>query len=211
TQIFGRLTAGTDLRAARTELQAVHSGIMKDHPEAYSPTAKFEINAVMLRDQITSGARTLLLVLLGASGLVFIIACSNVANLILARTVRREGELAVRAALGAGKATLRRMLLAESLLLCGTGATVGIIAASPMFSLLARYASRLSVRAVDLKLDSSPLWVGAGLALASAVLLAFIPRLPSSDASHGVGLTSAGLRITGGTKRRLRVFAVTQI
>ena len=58
----------------------------------------------MFRDQITSGARTILLVLLGAAGLVFIIACSNVANLILARTVRREGELAVRAALGASKA-----------------------------------------------------------------------------------------------------------
>ena len=76
----------------------------------------------MLRDEITSGARTVLLVLLAASGLVFIIACSNVANLILARTVRREGELSIRAALGANTWTLRRMLLAESLLLCGAGA-----------------------------------------------------------------------------------------
>jgi len=79
----------------------------------------------LLRDQITSGARTVLLVLLAASGLVFIIACSNVANLILARTVRREGELAVRVALGASKGALRRMLLAESLLLCGAGAALG--------------------------------------------------------------------------------------
>jgi len=65
-----------------------------------------------------------LLVLLAASALVFIIACSNVANLILTRTVRREGELATRAALGASTGALRRMLLAESLLLCGAGAAV---------------------------------------------------------------------------------------
>ena len=73
----------------------------KAHPEAYSPKADFRIDAVLLRDQITSRARTVLLVLLAASVLVFVIACSNVANLILARTVRRENELAIRAALGA--------------------------------------------------------------------------------------------------------------
>ena len=70
---------------------------------------------------------TVLLVLLAASALVFVIACSNVANLILARTVRREGELAVRAALGASAAALRRTLLAESLVLCVTGAVLGVL------------------------------------------------------------------------------------
>ena len=211
TQIFGRLAPGADLNAARSELETVHAAIIKEHPEAYSAKADFRINAVLLRDQITSRARTLLLVLLGASGLVFIIACSNVANLILARTVRREGELAVRAALGAGKKTLRRLLLAESLLLCGTGAVTGVLIAGPMFLELSRYASRLSVRALSLTFDSSALWVGAGLAIVSAVLLAFIPRLPSSDASQGLGLTASSLRITGGTKRRLRAFAIVQI
>src|SRR5579864_7479004 len=137
----------------------------------------------MLRDQITSGARTILLVLLAASGLVFIIACSNVANLVLARTVRRQGELAIRAALGAGSGALRRLLLAESLLLCGAGAALGVISAKPMVTLLARYASRFSVRALDLTVDWSMLWVGAGLAILSAVILAFVPRLPSADSS----------------------------
>ena len=72
----------------------------------------------------------MLLVLLAASVLVFVVACSNVANLILARTVRREGELAVRTALGASRSALRRMLLAESLLLCGAGAGLGVWSAS---------------------------------------------------------------------------------
>jgi predicted permease len=152
-----------------------------------------------------------LLVLLAASGLVFVIACSNVANLILARTVRREGELAIRAALGASTAVLRRTLLAESLLLCGAGALLGVLSARPMVAVLARYAARFSVRALDLKVDSSMLWVGAALAIVAAVLLAFVPRLPSGDTSHGIGLSSGSLRITGSTTRRQRVFAVTQI
>ena len=92
--------------------------------------------------------------LLAASALVFIIACSNVANLILARTIRREGELVVRAALGASTAALRRVLLAESLLLCGAGAALGVLSARPMVAILARYASRFSVRALDLTVDS---------------------------------------------------------
>jgi len=83
---------------------------------------------------------------LAASGLVFIIACSNVANLILARTVRREGELAIRAALGAGAGALRRILLAESLILCVVGATLGVISARPLLAVLARYA-RVSLSA----------------------------------------------------------------
>jgi len=150
-------------------------------------------------------------VLLTASILVFVIACSNVANLILARTVRREGELATRAALGASTGALRRTLLAESLLLCGAGAMLGVLSARPMVSILARYAARFSVRALDLTVDSSMLWVGAVLAVVAAVLLAFVPRLPSADRSQGFGLSNGSLRITGSTSGRQRVFAVTQI
>jgi len=211
TELFGRLAPGADVESARAELRAVHGAIIKEHPEAYPPKNDFRINAVRLRDQITSRARTVLLVLLAASALVFIIAVSNVANLILARSVRRESELAVRAALGASSATLRRTLLAESLVLCGTGAVLGVAIARPMVTVLGRYASRFSVRALDLTLDASMLWVGVGLALLAAVLLAFVPRLPNADASHGFALTSGGLRITGATNRRLRLFAVTQI
>jgi putative ABC transport system permease protein len=211
TQLFGRLAPGADLDSARAELRAIHSAILAEHPEAYPKKADFRIEAVRLRDQITARARTVLWVLLAASALVFVIACSNVANLILARSVRRESELAVRAALGASAGTLRRTLLAESLILCGSGAILGVLIAQPMVSVLARYASRFSVRALDLALDASLLWVGVALAIVAAVLLAFVPRLPSGDASRGFALTSGGLRISGATSRRLRAFAVTQI
>ena len=211
TELFGRLAPGVDLEQARAELRAVHGAILKEHPEAYSSQADFRIEAVRLREQLTSRARTVLLVLLAASVLVFVVACSNVANLILARTTRREGELQVRAALGASAAALRRTLLAESLVLCSAGALLGVLSARPMVAILGRYASRFSVRALDLTVDSSLLWVGALLAVGAAVLLAFVPRLPSTHTSQGFGLTKGGLRIAGGTNRRLRAFAVTQI
>src|SRR5262245_60106090 len=132
TELFGRLAPGASLEAARAELRLIHGAIVKEHPDAYSAKADFRIEATLLRDQITSKARTILLVLLAASALVFVIACSNVANLILARTVRREGELAIRAALGASNGALRRTLLAETLLLCGAGAALGVLSARPM-------------------------------------------------------------------------------
>jgi predicted permease len=211
TELFGRLAPGASLDQARAELRSAYFAMKKDHAEAYPESGRYSIEAKLLRDEITSGARTVLLVLLAASGLVFIIACCNVANLILARTVRRESELAVRTALGATTGTLRRLLLAEGLLLCGAGAILGVVSASPMVNVLARYASRFSVRALDLKIDSSMLWLGASLALLAAVLLAFVPRLPTANTSQGVSLGSGGVRITGGTSRRLRIFAITQI
>ncbi len=210
TELFGRLAPGATLDQARAELRSVYAAMQKEHPEAYSKQADFQISAKPLREQLTSGARTVLLVLLAASGLVFIIACSNVANLILARTVRRHGELAVRTALGASRGRLRRMLLAESLLLCGIGAAIGVITAQPMVSVLARYASRFSVRALDLTVDSSLLWVGATLAMVAAVILAFVPRLTPGDVSGSLHL-SGNARVTGHISRRQRVFVVTQI
>jgi putative ABC transport system permease protein len=211
TELFGRLAPGATLEQARAELRTVYGSMMAQHSDAYSKQADSQISATRLREQITSGARTVLLVLLAASGLVFVIAVSNVANLILARSVRREGELSIRAALGASTSTLRRTLLAESLLLCGAGALLGVLSARPMVAILARYASRFSIRALDLRVDSSMLWVGAGLAIVAAILLAFVPRLPSATSSQGFGLAAGSVRITGGTNRRLRLFAMTQI
>ncbi len=211
TELFARLAPDADLETARTELRTVYAVMKREHPEDYPAKADFRISAVKLRDQLTSGARTILLVLMAASVLVFIIACCNVANLILARTVRRESELGIRAALGAGTAALRRTLLAESLLLCVAGAAMGVLIAGPLVAVLARYASRFSVRALDLTVDSSMLWVGAGLAVVAAVLLAFVPRLPSSGGAQGFSLANGSARVTGTANRKLRVFAVVQI
>ena len=211
TDVFGRLAPGASLTSARAELRTVHSAMVAAHPDVYKPQYHFQIDARRLRDQINAEASTILWLLFGASGLLFVIACSNVANLILARTVRRESELSVRAALGASSAVIRRSLLAEGLVLCGSGGVAGVLVAIPMVTVLARYALRFSVRAADLTVDFSMLCMGLALALAAAVFLAFVPRLPSADSSRGLGLTSGGERVTGSSRRRIRVFTVVQI
>jgi putative ABC transport system permease protein len=231
TELFGRLAPDASVESARAELTAVHAAIRDEHPESYPTKGDIQLTVKPLRDQITSPARPVLLVLLAAAGIVFIIACSNVANLILARSVRREGELAVRAALGASRGALRRTLLAESLVLCGAGAVLGVLLARPFVAVVARFAARFSVRALEVTVDPSLLWVGASLAMAAAVLLAYVPRLPSTASSAaatpswvtrlrrsaresgptGFGLANGSVRLTPGTSRRLRVFATTQI
>jgi len=211
TELFGRLAPGATLEAARAELISAHTSIMREHPEAYSTRAHVQLQVKTLRDQLASPARTVLLLLLAAAGVVFVIACSNVANLILARSVRREAELTVRAALGAGRGALRRTLLAESLLLCAAGAALGLVLADPLVTVAGRYAARFSVRALEATVDAGVVWLGAGLALVASVLLAYVPRLPSPDRPGGLRPAGGGVRMTPGTNRRLRIFATTQI
>jgi predicted permease len=211
TELFGRLAPGATVESARAELIAIHSSMMRQHKESYAASANVRLSVTRLRDQIAAPARTVLILLLATAGVVFLIACSNVANLILARSVRRESELAVRAALGASNGALRRTLLAESLVLCGAGAGLGVLLAYLLVNVVGRYAARFSVRALDATPDASVLWIGAGLALIAAVALAYVPRLPSPHTPAGLGQVGSGVRITPATNRRLRIFAITQI
>jgi predicted permease len=210
TEVFARLAPGATVDAARAELRTVHAAMTAAHPEVYKPGDHYQIAVTRMHDQINARANSILWILFAASGLLFVIASSNVANLVLARTVRRESELAVRLALGASTRVIRRSLLAESLVLCGSGAIAAILLAIPMVRVLGKYAARFSVRANDLTLDFSMVWFGVALALVAAVFLAYVPRLPSPNGAQG-GLSARGVRAAGGSSRRLRIFAVTQI
>jgi len=212
TEVFARLAPGATLDAARLELRTHYAAMLAAHPDVYKSDDHYQIDVKRMHEQINARANTVLWVLFAAAGLLFVIACSNVANLVLARTVRRESELAVRSALGASTASLRRSLLAESLVLCGSGVLAALLLAAPMVAVLGRYAARFSVRADGLTLDLNLVWFGIALALAAAVFLAFIPRLPSTDAQLGTSLANGGSRnSTGSSNRRLRIFAVMQI
>ena len=211
TEVFARLAPGATLDAARSELRARYAAIVAQHPEVYKPADHYQIDARRMHDQINSRANAILWVLFAAAGLLFVIACANVANLVLARTVRRDSELAVRSALGASTTALRRSLLAESLVLCGSGVLAALLLAWPMVAVLGRYAARFSVRADGVQLDFNLVWFGILLALVAAVFLALIPRLPTGDAPLSAGLSSGGTRVTGGSGRRLHMFAIMQI
>ncbi len=212
TEVFARLAPGATLEAARSELRTRYAAISAAHPEVYKPADHFQIDVKRMHDQINARANTILWVLFAAAGLLFVVACSNVANLVLARTVRREPELAVRSALGAGSAALRRSLLAESLVLCGSGVLAALLLAWPMVAVVGRYAARFSVRAQGLTLDSTLVWFGIALAFIAAVFLAFIPRLPSNSMQISASLISGGSRgSTASSSKRLRIFAVMQI
>src|SRR3954447_14893377 len=196
TEVFGRLAPGATLEAARAELATVYGAMVAAHPEVYKAEDHYTIEVRRMHDQINAQANLILWILFAVSAGLFVVASLNVANLVLARTVRREGELAVRSALGASTGVLRRSLLAESLILCGSGAIAAVILAVPMVAILGQYAQRYSVRAKDLSLDFSLVWFGIALALIAAVFLAMIPRLPSPDSPHG-GLTGRGTRVAG--------------
>jgi putative ABC transport system permease protein len=210
TEVFARLAQGATVDAARAELSTVYAAMTAAHPEVYKPEDHYRIDVTRMHDQINARANAILWILFAASGLLFVIASSNVANLVLARTVRRESELAVRLALGASTRVIRRSLLAEALVLCGSGAIAAVLLAIPMVNVLGRYAARFSVRANELTLDFSLVWFGIALALVAAVFLAYVPRLPSPNGAQG-GLSARGVRAAGGSSRRLRIFAVTQI
>ena len=156
TEVFGRLAPGTTVDAARAELRSRYAAIVAAHPDVYKPSNHFMIDVTRMHDQINARANSIMWILFAAAGLLFVIACSNVANLVLARTVRRQSELAVRSALGANTAALRRALFAESLVMCVSGVLAALLLAWPMVTVLGRYAARFSVRAEGLKLDFHP-------------------------------------------------------
>ena len=211
TEVFARMTPSATLASTRQELESVYQSMTSAHGEAYPAQARFGVGMVMLREQLTSDARTIMIVLFAAALLIFVIACSNVANLILARTVRRESELAVRAAVGADAVALRMSLLAESAVLCSIGAGLGVLLAWPLVTILRQYGVRFSLSALDATVDFNLLVLGVVLALLAAVLLAYVPRLPAAEKPGGLRLAASNLRIAGGTRRQLNLFAVLQI
>jgi putative ABC transport system permease protein len=211
SELFGRLAPEATPESAQAELTAAHEQMVRAHPEVYPASAGMRVTVTPLGRQITAPAREVLMVLLCAAALVFVIACANVASLMLARAVRRESELAVRAALGASRGALRRTLLGESLVLCGAGAALGLVIAAPMAALIAQYAATFSVPTLEASVDPLVLGVGAALALAAAVGLALVPRLPDAASKTGAAAEAAGARPSRSAGRRLRVFATSQV
>ena len=206
-RVVARLKAGTSLKQAQAELDGIAAALAREYPTEDKDRG---INAVSLRENLTGDVRTPLFVLLGAVGFVLLMACANVANLLLARASARRRELAIRTALGATRGRVARQLLTESVLLAAAGAGVGLVVARSLnAAFVAKIASQLP-RADQVHLDGTVLAFTALVALGASFLFGLAPALRSARADLNDALKE-GDRGNTSRQRLLPALVVVQI
>jgi predicted permease len=203
TEVVARLAPGATVEQARAEVAAVYARLQSDHQDAYDPGSHYRIAVTPFKEALGARARLTLWLLMAAAAFVMIISAANVANLTLMRGVRREHELVVRAALGAGVARLRRLLVVENLVLTLLGAVFGVVLALVGVRLLVSLAARYSPRAGEIRVDGVVLGFTLALSVALALLLSFIASLPREGSF--ASWISAGVRRMSGSLRRQRL------
>ena len=201
TQVVARLAPGATIEQAKTEVATVRARVQKEFPEAYDPGSEYKVTVIPFQQVLGEKAQLTLWLLMGAAAFVMIISCANVANLTLMRSVRREHELVVRAALGAGTRRLRQLLLAENLVLALTGAVLGLVIAVAGVKLLVSFAERYSPRANEIRLDGMVLGFTLLLSLIVAVLLSYAPKL-AKEGSLAAWVAAGVNRMSAGVKRQ---------
>jgi putative ABC transport system permease protein len=212
TQMIARLAPGATVAEARAEVAAITDRVHRDHPEAYDAGSAYQVTLTPFKEVLGQDARLTLWLLMGAAAFVLVIACANVTNLTLMRGVRREHELVVRAALGAGAGRLRELLLAENLVLALLGGGLGLLIAFGGVGMLIAFTQRISPRAGEIRLDGAVLAFTLGLTVAVVLLLSYAPRFAREDALN-LGLAAGGRRTTGaaGHQRLQQTLVVAQI
>ncbi len=203
-EVFGRLKAGVTVTQANADVSAIAAGLKAAYPKSYPDNVGFTSTAAPLQEELTHGARPTLLLLLAAAAFVLLIACANVANLTLARMAKRERELAVRSALGAGRSRLLRQLLTESFLMAFAGGALGLLLAYGSLELLTDFVGRLTPRAREINIDSQVLLYTLVAALGTTVVFGTLSALFSRanlSSSLKEGSTGAG---SGRKQNRVR-------
>jgi predicted permease len=201
TEMIARLAPGTTVAQARAEVGSITSKVHSAFPEAYDAGSGYKVTLTPFQEVLGQKAQLTLWLLMGAAAFVLIIASANVTNLTLMRGVRREHELTVRAALGAGTGRLRRLLLAENLVLAMLGGVLGLILAFGGVGMLISFAERYSTRAGEIRVDAAVLGFTMALVLLVALLLSFAPKL-AREHTLGAALSAGARRATGGVKRQ---------
>jgi predicted permease len=198
--IAARLTPGATLVQANAELQTIAAQFVREHPEAY-PDGKLRLTAVRLHDEMTRGPRPALFLLAGAVGFVLLIACVNVANLMLAHGAARQRELAIRRALGAGSVRIVRQLLTESLILALFAGAAGLALAAVGLDAIAKLGNVHLPLQSRIAVDGTVALFALGLSVATSLLFGLLPawRLASGRMSDPL---RAGLSQSASTGMR---------
>ncbi|MES2176281.1 MAG: ABC transporter permease [Gemmatimonadota bacterium] len=203
TEMIARLAPGATVEQARKEVAALQTRVHSEHADAYDPAVHYRVAVIPFKQALGERASLTLWLLMGAAAFVMIISAANVINLTLMRGVRREHELVVRAALGAGVSRLRRLILVENLVLSLVGAGLGLAIAIGGVGLLISLAERYSTRANEIRLDGVVLSFALALSVALALLLSFVASLPQ-EGTFASGI-SAGVRKMSGSLKNQRV------
>jgi putative ABC transport system permease protein len=199
--VFGQLKPGVSRERAASGVEAICGRFTRENPRVYRPDSGFTATAADVRGELTSGARPMLLILMGTTGLVLLIACANVANLTLARLLRRDRELALRAAVGAGRGRLVRQLLTESTLLSVAGGIVGLVVAYFTIDLLTLFVGRFTARTGEIGIDPAVLAFTSFVSLVTGILFGTLPAL-STRVDLVTALKDSGKGAGGGTGHR---------
>ncbi len=176
--VFGRLSPGVSHEQAASAVSTINQRFVGEYPSVYRATSSgFQATALELRRALTDGARELLLILLGITSLVLLIACANVASLTLARMLGRDRELAMRSALGAGRGRLVRQLLTESTLLAVIGGVIGVLFALGTVDMLTRFVGRFTARTGEVSMDVSVLLFTLVVSVVTGIVFGTLPAL----------------------------------
>jgi putative ABC transport system permease protein len=203
-EVVARLRPGVTLAAAQKGLNELAARIIQDHPNNYPTEFGWGLMIQPIRDRFVASSREPLLVLLGSVVLVLLIACANVANLLLARAAQRSREFAVRLAIGAGRARIIRQLLTEGLLMAAIGAVLGILLAVWGLEGLLAVAPRQIRELADVRLSGAVLGFASVLTVATTLLFALVPALRASSVDLASALKEGSRGTGGATATRLR-------